>query len=82
LTDLGKLLGHRFDHATVIHAIKVIEQDIEMNVHDVMLTATELARRLTEHGDNRLQLRLDMLVNNSSLTMARRTQKLNNEILS
>jgi hypothetical protein len=79
LVEISAMIPGNYDHATVIHGCKVIDQEIELGEHEITARAQEIASVLELLGCTRLQRRIDALSIRSSIAKGR--MKRNREII-
>lgn len=79
LVEISAMIPGNYDHATVIHACKVIDQEIESGEQEIIARAQEIAGVLELLGCTRLKRRIDALSVRSSIAKGRMKQ--NREII-
>ena len=79
LVEISRMIPNNYDHATVIHACKVIDQEIESGDHEIIARAQSIASILELIGCTKLSKRIDALSMRSSIAKTR--MKKNREII-
>jgi hypothetical protein len=79
LVEISAMILGNYDHATVIHGCKIIDQEIESGEHEITARAQEIASVLELLGCTRLQRRIEALSIRSIIAKGR--MKRNREII-
>ena len=74
LMEISRMIPNNYDHATVIHACKATDQDIELGEQEMISWAQEIAGVLELLGCTKLQRRIDALSIRSSIAKTRMTK--------
>jgi hypothetical protein len=66
LVEISNFVPGNYDHATIIHARKAIDNEIEMMTDDVVACVTQIALALEVNGCNMVLRRMNALMNRNN----------------